>query len=493
MAEKASIKIEHITKQFTGVRALDDINIEAMGGEVTGLIGVNGAGKSTLMNILGGVFPATSGKILIDGKEVLINSPQEAEKYGIGFIHQEPVMFNYMTVAENISISKMRKTVNYKEINAIADKYLKMMGCNIKATEIVGNLPIGDRQMVEIARALSSGGKILLFDEPTASFAVKERERLFEVINNLKENGSIIFFISHFLDEVEEITDKTIVLRDGKVVLQGETQKISRAEILMNMVGGEIIKAEDDENKEKGEVIFRAKGLTAGKALDNVNLDLHKGEIVGIWGLMGSGRTELMRAIYGLDKVDSGEIEMAIDDSGLKPVTSTIIRRNCGYVTEARHDDGLFLPWPIWKNIVAPNLKRFKKKGLPFLDFKEQYQKSIEYSKKLNVKTPNVDVKMEQLSGGNQQKVIMAKWLLRNPKIFLLDEPTRGIDVGAKAEVHKMVRELAKGGASVLVISSEIEEISLLSDRVVVLNRGKLVAEVEKAKIDKELLMSYCV
>jgi ribose transport system ATP-binding protein len=488
-----TLKIENVSKQFSGVRALDDVTIEAFGGEITGLIGVNGAGKSTLMNILGGVYRATSGRISINGEEIRINTPQDAERHGIGFIHQEPLMFNYMTVAENISISKISGLVNYSKINETAAKYLSIMGCDIKPTAKVGNLPIGDRQMVEIARALSSGGRILLFDEPTASFAYKEKERLFEVIRNLKSQGSVIFFISHFLDEVEELTDKTVVLRDGKVVLQGGTREIKRSDILRNMVGGVISKLEDDYAENGERVIFRVKGLSAGRAPDHVDLDLRKGEIVGLWGLMGSGRTELMRAIYGLDRILEGEVFVEDDAGELRKISFEKVRDYCGYVTEARHDDGLFLPWSIWENIASPNLRRFTKHGGLLLDFKAQRESAVEYAQKLNVKAPDVNVKMEALSGGNQQKVIMAKWLLRNPKVFLLDEPTRGVDVGAKAEIHRMIKGLAKSGTSILMVSSEIEEISALSDRVLVLNRGRVLAEVKKGDIEKELLMSYCV
>ena len=435
----------------------------------------------------------THGRILLNDDILNIQNPQDAEKYGIGFIHQEPVMFNYMTVAENISISRMKGAVNYKDINRIAEEYLDLLNFKIKPTTKVGDLPIGDKQMVEIARALSTGGRVLLFDEPTASFAYKEKERLFEVIQNLKEKGSIIFFISHFLDEVEEITDKTIVLRDGQVVLEGYTKDIERSKILVNMVGGEIVGLGEDYIENNQEVIFNAQNVTLGKAPNHVSFELKKGEIVGIWGLMGSGRTELLRVLYGLDRADEGKVEISDSSGKLRKVPFEKVREHCGYVTEGRHDDGLFLPWPIWRNIASPNLKAFRKRHSIFLNFKEQRDKAVELIKKLNVKAPGIDTKMEALSGGNQQKVIMAKWLLRNPKVFLLDEPTRGVDVGAKAEIHKMVKELSNTGTAVLLVSSEIEEISALSDRVLVINKGKIVAEVEKKEIEKELLMSYCV
>lgn len=493
MATPASLEIKNVSKFFTAVRALDDVSITAMGGEITGLIGVNGAGKSTLMNILGGILQPTTGEIRLNGERLDITCPQDAEKFGIGFIHQEPIMFDYMTVAENISISRLKGRVNYKKLRATAIKYLGMMGCDIKPETLVEDLPIGDRQMVEIARALSSGGKVLLFDEPTASFTPKEKQRLFEVIRGLRDEGAIIFFISHFLDEVAELTDKLVILRDGKVVVSGKTAEIPRTDVLLNMIGGEVKAVESDKDRDFSHVVFRAENITKGQVPKDVSFDLHAGEIVGLWGLMGSGRTELIRLIYGLDHADCGRVSIDTGDGALKPIPFENIREYCGYVTESRHTDGLFLPWTIWENIAAPNLSMFKKKGTPFLDYSKQKQESGVFARKLNVKAPNVDYRLDQLSGGNQQKVIMAKWLMRQPKIFFLDEPTRGVDVGAKAEIHSMIHDLAKTGTTVLVVSSEIEEISTLCDRVMIINRGRIVAEVMKKDIDKETLMSHCV
>ncbi|MDC7291644.1 sugar ABC transporter ATP-binding protein [Blautia schinkii] len=492
MENQTSLEIKNISKTFPGVKALDDINIKAHGGEIIGLIGVNGAGKSTLMNILGGIHKPSQGQILIDGNPVEINSPQDAEKYGIGFIHQEPVMFNYMTVAENISLSRLKGKVNYKEINVIAKEYLGKMNCDIKPTDKVGELPIGSRQMVEIARALSSGGKILLFDEPTASFTDKEKQKLFEVIRDLKKQGSCIFFISHFLDEVEELTDRTIVLRDGKVVITGNTKDITREEILRNMIGGEVAQVGNEQKRTFDKVTMKVENLTVGKLPDHVSFEIRRGEVLGIWGLMGSGRTETLRAIYGIDKVDEGAVYLDLDDGrGLQKISFKDISNYCGYVTEARHDDGCMLPWTLWENMAAPNLKAYKKKL--FLDYNQQKEDSKEFAKKLNVKAPSVFTNMSALSGGNQQKVIMAKWLMKKPKVFLIDEPTRGVDVGAKAEIQRMIRELAREGTSCLVVSSEIEEISALSDRVIILNRGVIKGELSREEIEKHTLMSLCV
>lgn len=490
--ERSVLKIDNISKQFVGVKALDGISFEAFGGEVTGLIGVNGAGKSTLMNILGGIHDATEGQILIDGAVAGISSPQDAEKYGIGFIHQEPVTFNDMSVAENICLSKLKAGVSYKKINQEARKYLKMMGCNVKPTAKVGDLPIGERQMIEIARALSCGGKILLFDEPTASFSEKEKQQLFKVIRQLKEQGAIIFFISHFLDEVEEITDRIVVLRDGRLVINKETKAINRKEILNNMIGGQVATLNHESSADLNTVVFEAENLTALRAPQKVSFQLRKGEIVGLWGLMGSGRTELMRTIYGLDKLIEGEIRIINDENQLVPIKPAQSHEHIGYVTESRHDDGLFLPWSIWENVVSPSLSNYKKGGL-FLNYEKQKEDAALYVKKLNVKTPDIFTKISSLSGGNQQKAIMAKWLLRNPKIFFLDEPTRGVDVGAKAEIHKMIQAMAAEGTACLVTSSEIEEISALSDRILIINRGALVAEVARGDVTKETLMAHCV
>lgn len=493
MAEQITLQINNISKRFPGVKALDQVSIEAGGGEIIGLIGVNGAGKSTLMNILGGVFPQTEGEIRINGQEIHIKSPQDAEKYGIGFIHQEPVMFRYMTVAENISVSRLHGRVNYKELNAAARKSLEQMNCDIDPRKRVADLPIGERQMVEIARALSSGGKILLFDEPTASFTDKEKLRLFEVIRQLKKTGACIFFISHFLDEVEELTDRTIVLRDGRKVIDGKTADISRKEILQNMIGGEMVRVDNEEERKFEKVLMRVENLTAGDKPDHVSFDLHEGEVLGIWGLMGAGRTEILRALYGLDKADEGTVSLDLGDGrGLKVIPFAQMREHCGYVTEASHDDGCLLPWSVWENMSAPNLKNYKKNQL-FLDFNRQKEESSEYCKRLNVKTPSIYTKVSTLSGGNQQKVIMAKWLMKKPKVFFIDEPTRGVDVGAKAEIQRMVRELAASGSSCLVVSSEIEELSAVCDRVVILNRGRLTGELLKKEIDKDTLMHLCV
>lgn len=497
MSKKPSLRIEGICKQFPGVRALNDVYIEAYNGEALGLIGVNGAGKSTLMNILGGVLRADEGKIYINDKEVNIHSPKEAEKYGIAFIHQEPVMFSTMTIAENMFISRLKNfkslpVLNRRSMNDEAVKYLKMLGSNLDPDTRMSEIPIGERQMVEIARALSQGAQLILFDEPTSSLTYKEKTRLFEVINSLKEQGAMIIYISHFLDEVAEICERITVLRDGRVSGSGFVNEFTKEDIVRFIIGKNTEQYATKSGRTSREVVLKVEKLTRGKAPRNVSFELKKGEVVGLWGLMGSGRTELLRALMGLDRPDYGKIYM--NEKGLlKQVSASWLLKKSGYITENRHFDGLFLSLPLWKNISAASLGQFTSKIFKFLDISKERASSQTYISKLKIAAPDAFIRAEQLSGGNQQKVIMSKWLQRNPGVFFLDEPTRGVDVGAKAEIHKIISELADQGTAVMVISSEIEEIMNLSDRVLIMRRGSIVAEIGRNEIAKENLMALCV
>ncbi len=492
---KMELQIKGVYKRFPGVLALKDVNIVAQSGKILGLIGVNGAGKSTLMNVLGGVFPADEGEILIGGEVKHIHSAKDAENSGIGFIHQEPIIFEALTVRENVFINNLKTNkwgmVDYKGMDKLCKEYLTMLGCEVKPELRADKISIGDKQMVEIARALTTGGKILLFDEPTSSLSMKEKDRLFNVIKKLKEDGRIIIYISHFLDEIEELCDDVVVLRDGAVVLDAMMKNTGRSEILNNMIGGSVTSLEDLPHVSSEEVLFEARNIQRGNITKNVSFQLHKGEVVGVWGLMGSGRTELFRTLMGLDSMDSGEVFISVH-SHLQKISPKAALIHVGYITENRHADGLLLPWTLWQNTTLPSLNRFRKKGLHFMDVKREKCETEDFIKRLRIAAPNVETKVEQLSGGNQQKVIMAKWLLRKPSIYLMDEPTRGVDVGAKADIHKMILQLAAEGAAVMIISSEIEEISAVSDRVVILNKGEIVAQVPRSEISKDRLMSYC-
>lgn len=490
MKDRHVLKISNITKVYPGVTALDDVTFTAYGGEVLGLVGVNGAGKSTLMNILGGITTATSGTICFDDTVLDISSPKDSERAGIGFIHQEPVLFSHMSVAENICMTHLDKIVDYRKIRQTASKYLSFLGSEIDPKTKISDLSIGSKQLVAIARAIYEGGKILLFDEPTSSFTESEKKHLFQFIRTLKEQGIIIFYISHFMDEIEEVCDRVVVLRDGHVVMEDSLAAITRQDILRSMISGEIV-AQARKECAKGKTILKVEGLSRRNVLTDISFEIRAGEIVGLWGLMGSGRTELLRAIYGLDRIDAGKISVMDSKGMLVKAKRREIKKYFGFLTESRHDDGIFLPWTIWENITAPNLKQFLQAKV-FLNKRKQVVEAEKFSKQVRIKAPDVWNRAEQLSGGNQQKVIIAKWLMHDPKVFLMDEPTRGVDIGAKAEIQNMLRGFAEKGAGILVVSSELEEISVLSDRVLIIKQGRLVAELDHAAITKDNMMSYC-
>lgn len=492
-----SLELKNIVKQFPGVRALDDVTMHANSGQAMGLIGINGAGKSTLMNIIAGVLKQDSGEIVLDGKIVKIGNPRDAEAAGIAFIHQEPVVFETMTVAENMFISHLATKQNSPFLdNAYmeqeARKYLDILGSTISPKAKLSTIPIGDRQIIEIARALAAGAKYLLFDEPTSSLTFKEKEKLFEVINSLKKRGDTIVFISHFLDEVAEICETVTVLRDGRVSGSGNMADFSREEIIRFIIGESKTKEIPARTKAAGEVVVKAEHIAGEKLPKDVSFEVRRGEVVGVWGLMGSGRSETVRAMFGLDPGAKGKV--SLNKGGeLRQISHARLLENSGYVTENRHKDGLFLAQPLWKNNSSASLSQFASKILKVLSPKKEMNAADEMKERLNIKTPDMKVLASQLSGGNQQKVVFSKWLQRRPDFFVLDEPTRGVDVGSKNEIHVKVAELANDGAAVLLISSEIEEILTLSDRVIVMNKGKVVAEVGGDNIERQNLMALCV
>lgn len=491
-----SLKAEHVTKQFPGVRALDDVSICAYAGEATALIGINGAGKSTLMNILAGEITADEGRFYIRDREVQIRSQADAEASSIALIHQEAVVFPAMTVAENIFVNSMERfrkkgLIRHGEMFKEARKYLDMLGCRISPREKVQNITVGERQMVEIARALAGGAEIILFDEPTSSLTIKEKGKLFEIIASLKQQGKTIIYITHFINEVLEICENAVVMMDGRVVGERPTREMSVRDFISLMIGGNVETVVNDRRIEKKNPLLKVRNLASPPMVKDVSFDLHEGEILGVWGLLGSGRTELVRAILRLERVEAGTVEMLNAKTGrYDRVKNRALLREVGYVTENRHQDGLFMQMPIWKNITMPNLKRLSKL---LTSRAAEIEYSEELVRKLNVKTPDSMVRVDKLSGGNQQKVIMARWVGKEPRLFILDEPTRGVDVGAKAAIHRLILDLARTGKTILLISSELEEITALSDRVMVLSEGCSVAEVEKENINGQTLMELCV
>jgi len=493
------IEIKNIHKQFPGVYALNDVSITAYPGEVLGLVGVNGAGKSTLMNILGGILRPDSGHILIDGKPVEINSPRDSEKNSIAFIQQEIQFFFNMTVYENVFLMNLQDYRKYKylplldkkELCKKTNEYLNMLGCKVDPNLKVGALHIGEQQMVQIARALAQGGKILLFDEPTSSLSLKEKEKLFEVIKNLKEKGDTIIFISHYLDEVQNICDRVVVMCDGKVSGEGLISDMSKERITSYMIPKEI-KFKGVKSKVSEEVVLEVENLSGFKKPKNVTFKLHKGEVLGLWGLLGSGRTETIRTILGFDEAISGKVFFK-EGNTLKEIKRKNLLKACGYITEDRHFNGLFLAMEIWKNITSSNLKKFASKFLSVLNTKQEKEEGLIYVKRLKVAASSQFSLTGQLSGGNQQKVVIGKWLSKETNILLLDEPTKGVDVGAKIEIQNLIRKLASDGTSCIVVSSEVEEIQHLCDNVIVMNEGNVVAYLSAEEMTTQRLIKECL
>ncbi len=490
----AKLTMTGISKSFPGVRALDDVSFEVRSGEIVGLVGVNGAGKSTLMNILGGIYNPDAGDIRIDGERAVFHSSKDASRRGISFIHQELLFFASQTVAENIFISHLFPSpgfplfVSKARANQEAQRYLDMLGSRIAPTTRLEALSVGDRQVVEIARALAMGSEIVILDEPTSSLSLKEKRILFGILGRLKEEGKAIVYISHFLDEVQEICDRFVVLRNGRVHGEGRVGDVTKNDIIRMIIGREMTARSKVAQEIAPKPILTVTGVRSGHLLDDIHFELNEGEILGIWGLMGSGRTELMRTILGLDPIDGGEIRFAADGA-LKPITPAGLLGHCGYITESRHSDGLFLSQPVWKNVTATALGEYVSKVLRFLDVRKEVSTAIGYIEALRIATPSSNVRAENLSGGNQQKVVFAKWLNKRPPILVMDEPTRGVDVGAKLEIHGLIGDLARKGTAMLLVSSEVEEMVSLSDRVLVLREGRIASSVVGAEINNATLM----
>jgi ribose transport system ATP-binding protein len=490
----AKLRMSHISKQFPGVKALDDVSFEARRGEIIGLVGVNGAGKSTLMNVLGGIYHPDAGEIAIDSATVTFHSPKDAERHGISFIHQELLFFASQTVAENIFISHLFTNptfplfVSKGAANREAARYLKMLGSDISPTTIMEDLSVGERQVVEIARALALGSEVVIFDEPTSSLSLKEKETLFAVIRRLRAEGKAIIYISHFLDEILELCDRFIVLRNGRIHGHGDIKDVTKRDIIRMIIGRDIGDERREQRSVEANPVLRITGIRSGTLLKDIGFELHEGEILGIWGLMGSGRTELLRAILGLDRIDGGRIEYRTDRD-LRQIVPSELLTHCGYITESRHTDGLFLDQPLWKNVSVTALGEYQSKW-GFLDTGKEIETASKYVDLLKIATPGTATRVASLSGGNQQKVVFAKWLNRKARILILDEPTRGVDVGAKLEISNLIRDLAREGTSTLLVTSEIEEMISLSDRVLVLREGSIVAVLRGPEVNTTTLMS---
>jgi inositol transport system ATP-binding protein len=489
------LQVKNLSKSFLGVKALDNIQFDLQKGEVHALMGENGAGKSTFMKILMGLFTADSGEIVFEGKILKSKSVHENLLKGISMIHQEILVVPELTVAQNIFLGReanYRYWLNDTAINQKAQELLDLIGVKINAQTKIKNLSIAQMQMVEIAKAISTNAKVIIMDEPTSALSDTEVEILFKIINDLKAKGVSIIYISHKMDEIFEITDRITIFRDGNYIDTKNTNDLDKNSLIALMVGREIenIFPEKVTFKCEKKPILTIKNFSKKGKFENINFEVHAGEVLGIAGLMGAGRTEIVRAIYGLDKYDSGEIILKGNKINLKSPKEAI-EKGIGYVSEDRKALGFMPAMSINENISLSSLANYSKAW--FINSTNEKEATAQLSNDLKIKSTNINQKVMNLSGGNQQKVIIGKVLLTSPSLVILDEPTRGIDIGAKFEIYKLINQLTERGIAVIMISSELPEILGISDRVLVLSKGKQTALFTKQEATQEKIMQYAV
>lgn len=482
-------RMENISKSFPGVKALDHVNFSVDVGEVHGLVGENGAGKSTLMKVLSGVYKADEGKIFIDNKEVKINSVSDAEHLGIGIIFQELNLCPHMTVADNIFVGRPPKIgpfIDDKKMHQQAKAILDDLGVDIDTHTVVANLSIAKQQMVEIAKAMSFNSRILVFDEPSAALSEKEVLQLFEIIKKLQKRGVGMIYISHRMEELGHICERVTVLRDGQTIGTRNYKDITMDE-LVNMIAGRPLDDKFPKHKRTiGDIVLEAKNIKRPGVVDVDRIYVRKGEILGIAGLMGAGRSELVRAIFGADPVESKEVYIEGKEVKIKEPRNAIAN-GIGFVTENRKFDGLALDLDVRFNINMAHIDAMSKMGI--VNDHEATKNAGHYIDALGIKTPGMYQLARNLSGGNQQKIVLAKWLCNDAKVLIIDEPTRGIDVGAKYEVYELLNELSDKGVGIIMISSELPEILGMSDRVIVIHEGSINGEMKTEDATQEKLL----
>lgn len=486
------LSMKGIDKSFPGVHALDHVDFEVCSGEVHALMGENGAGKSTLMKVLTGIYSKDSGSIIYEGKERSFSNPREAQNAGIVIVHQELNMISHLTVAQNIYIGRepgKHFSIDDEKMIADTQRLFDLLQIDINPRENMGNLTVGKQQMCEIAKAISHEAKVIIFDEPTAALTEVEITQLFKIIRELRSKGLAIVYISHRMDEIKQITDRVTVMRDGAYVGTLITSESSKDDIIRLMVGRTIFEEPKTKSNvpDNAPVILKVEHLNAGKLVKDVSFELRKGEILGFSGLMGAGRTETARALFGADPIDSGTIWVNNKKAAIL-TPQDAVKYGVGYLSEDRKRYGLVLKKTITENTTLPSLERYITRS--FIDKKKERNITKHYIDELKTKTPSVDQLVINLSGGNQQKVVIAKWLVKNCDILIFDEPTRGIDVGAKNEIYHLMNELVKQGKSIIMISSELSEILRMSDRIVVMCEGRKTAEMDISNATQEKIMS---
>ena len=483
------LEMRGIRKSFYGNEVLHSVDLTLEAGTVLALMGENGAGKSTMMNILVGIHKRDGGTIRIDGQEVNIESPHDAQKLGIAMIHQELSSVVEMSVAENIYLGRepvKNGFIDYRKMYKDTEELLKNLNINLNPKTKMGKLRVADQQLVEIAKAVSQNARILIMDEPTSSITDREVENLYGIIRDLKMRKTGIIYISHKMEEVYTITDQITVLRDGASIATWNTKEATNDMVVKAMVGRELTEQYPKRKVEIGDTILELKNFTQEGVFENISFKLRRGEILGLVGLVGAGRTETMQALFGITKPDSGEVYLKGQKVEFKkPVDA--IKNGLAYVTEDRKGEGLVLPMSIAHNITLPSMKELSRKI--FIKQKEEKDRVGKEITDLKVKTTSPNLAVKNLSGGNQQKVVLAKWMLKNPDVIIFDEPTRGIDVGAKQEIYNLMCKLVEAGKSIIMISSEMPELIGMSDRIVVMSNGENAGELSKGEYDQTHLL----
>ncbi len=492
MGERFKLEIQGVSKSFPGVKALDNVNIALRPGTVHAVMGENGAGKSTLMKIINGLYKRDEGKILLDGKEVHFSGPEESGAAGIAMIYQELNFFPELTVAENMFMKRQPGKggfVSWGQMMEDAKKILDENGLSYDPAEKIKNLPIASVQMLEIIKAVAFKAQVIIMDEPTSSISNKEVEFLFETIRRLKEQGISFLYISHKMEEIFRIADDITIIRDGKSIISGRVDEFTEDSIITHMVGRSIDNIYPKEQVPVGEVVFEAKNLITDGMFKNVSLEVRKGEIVGMAGLVGAGRSEVCRAIFGLDPLDSGEITLCGEKYVPKDVTHAI-KNKILMITEDRKKEGIIGVRSCRENITLTN--HHIQKGV-FMNLKQEIEDAKRMSEMLKVRFAGIETPIGSLSGGNQQKVLLARWLMLESKLLILDEPTRGIDVGAKLEIYNIITDLVKKGYSILMISSEMPELLGMCDRIYVMSQGYVSGCLSREEFHQETIMQMAV
>lgn len=480
-----------ICKSFGANKVLGGVNLHVRPGEVHALMGENGAGKSTLMNILTGIHRADAGTIMVDGKEVTFKNNKDAEEHGIAFIHQELNIWPNLSVLENLFLMNQPKTrfgtIDFKKMREMAEAKCQEIGIDLPLDEIAGECSVGQQQMTEITRSLMLDAKTVIMDEPTAALTERETDRLFEVMKKLKNKGVSIIYISHRMEEVFANCDTITVMRDGQTISSRPTEETNMDQIVGDMVGRVMSEYYPARTNVPGDEIFRVEGFTQPGVFRDISFNLRKGEILGVAGLMGAGRTEIMRAIFGVDPHESGKLYFEGKEIHIKNPRDAI-RHGFGFITENRKTEGLILDFSIERNIALPSEERMAQSHV--INDKKEFDFSSELSKRLGVKAQDINLPASTLSGGNQQKVVIAKWVGMHPKLLILDEPTRGIDIGAKKDIYDLMNELTAKGVSIIMVSSELPEVIGMSDRILVIHEGRAAGIVEHKDATQTRIMT---